>query len=731
MSSRAIPALNAYITRIGAEELNFKRYIVRDYRGAYYIERCIIRIMADGEIKCSNPDYGPTADEAAKIKGALMGVEWPRAILARNIDALREKLRKDSVVFEFNSREEKGIIMVQERANIKGKKTFLPWTFWSDGEWRCMEPEGALPFWTPEPTNLGRIMIHEGAKAARFVTQLIKNKDDHPWLDELTKYEHWGMIGGALAPHRTDYAMLRKEKPVEIIYVCDNDRPGKSALQKISRAYGGSMKGIKFDDSFPASWDLADKMPKQFFKGKRYIGKKLYQFIEPATFATEKVPTGDGKKTMIELRQNFKEEWCHAITPEIFIHLDSPSHILSANEFNSKVSPFSEVDDTARLLKKDGTSKAVMLNYNPAMPPGLYTIDTGGKYINTHIPSAIEAEKGSAKPFLEFMNNLVEDETDRHELMRWCATLIACPQIKMLYGVLLISETQGIGKGTLGEKILAPIIGINNSSFPSENEIVNSNYNYWCSHKRLAVVHEIYAGHSAKGYNQLKSIITDRYITVQKKYQSNYDIENWMHVFACSNSIRALKLSNDDRRWFVPKISENKQTRSYWYELNEWLTFGGLGIVKTWAHDFVKKHGSVMPGEVAPWSAMKEEVIDEGLSPGQTLVVDALKCLKNEMNGHAVFFTDSDCIKLIHEQIYEGRHSDRLEKPSTIRKLARAKGWHINPKRAYVKEWNTLAHGPRLICSSPEDAGTAPGDLFLQGRNPIKLTDFYNKVKGL
>jgi len=55
---------------------------------------------------------------------------------------------------------------------------------------------------------------------------------------------------------------------------------------------------------------------------------------------------------------------------------------------------------------------------------------------------------------------------DRIELMRWCATLIARPDIKMNYGVLLISETQGVGKSTLGEKILAPLIGKLNASFP-------------------------------------------------------------------------------------------------------------------------------------------------------------------------------------------------------------------------------------------------------------------------
>jgi hypothetical protein len=114
------------------------------------------------------------------------------------------------------------------------------------------------------------------------------------------------------------------------------------------------------------------------------------------------------------------------------------------------------------------------------------------------------------------------------ELLRWCATLIEKPDVKMHYGVLLISETQGVGKGTLGEKILAPLVGIGNTSFPGEEEIVDSKYNYWMAHRRLAVVHEIYAGHSSRAYNKLKSVITDFNIEVHKKYMADYRVENWV-----------------------------------------------------------------------------------------------------------------------------------------------------------------------------------------------------------
>jgi hypothetical protein len=166
----------------------------------------------------------------------------------------------------------------QKYVNKNGQKKYVPWTFFDDGEWRSMEPQQKLPFWKPKQNyKTHKIMIHEGAKAASFVDNLINNplykdqKEKHPFTEFLSDYEHWGMIGGALAPHRTDYSELYKMSPLEVIYVCDNDEPGHSALQEVSRCYKRSLKGICFDQKWPPSWDMADKIPEKFFDKKANI----------------------------------------------------------------------------------------------------------------------------------------------------------------------------------------------------------------------------------------------------------------------------------------------------------------------------------------------------------------------------------------------------------------------------------------------------------------------------
>lgn len=739
---QSIAPLAAYINRIGAEELNFRRFMVREYRGAssYYVEKCIIRINSDGTISCTKDEYKPTPQEAEEIKAAILASNFPRAIGARSSDTLRNQLGP-AQLYEFWDRTNGELLMVQQRIDFNnGTKAYFPWTFFSDGVWRRMEPDGELPFWKPQHArNLPRIMVHEGAKTAAYVDNLVNNPEErdkllnHPFMEDLIHYEHWGMIGGALAPHRANYSELHKAAPQELIYVCDNDKEGKAVLPQFSRHWNKALKGIIFGDEFPYNWDLADDIPSKHFHKGRYIGPKWSFLKKFATWATEKVPNSAARGApIIVLKKEFREEWIHVIQPEAFIHSDWPGRILSADEFNIAVGPYSDSKNTHELLKKDIVGKREQLAYAPNKAPGSFA-SPSGYLINTHVPSDILTEQGDPQPWLDFMEHLCPDANDRKELLRWCATLIARPDIRMHYGVLAISETQGVGKGTLAEKILAPLVGRDNVSSPSEAEVVDSNYNYWLTHKRLAIVHEIYAGNSSRPYNKLKSILTDQYVTVMRKYMANYMIECWVHVFACSNTIRALKLSADDRRWFVPRIVELRRDDEYWNDFNNWLRFeGGLGIIKAWAEDWVQRNSPVMTGAPAPWSSLKKEVIEEGYSPGQILAYrtfsnlnELLERIKDGkepalkqtwenaryLKDGNVIVLDSTIVRLIKEEIYEGRHNDRLERPLTIRKVAKSAGWWPSMHQAQVSAWGRETFGSRFICSSGEYVTKRPGEL--------------------
>ena len=353
---------------------------------------------------------------------------------------------------------------------------------------------------------------------------------------------------------------------------------------------------------------------------------------------------------------------------------------MSKEEFNKHVKPFSDSPDTAQLLMNFLSSRVDAIAYDPSRKPG---VETAGhkRTVNTYRSPEIKSEEGDLTPWLEFMSHLFPDEIDRREVMRWCATLIALPEVKMSYGILLVSETQGVGKGTLGEKILAPLVGLDNASFPSETEIVDGQFNYWMAHKRLAVIHEIYAGHSLKTYNKLKSIITDKHISVNKKHLAAYRIDNWLHIFACSNHRKPLSIAAEDRRWLVPEVTDRKRDHTYWARLNAWLIHeDGLGIIKKWAIDYVgKEDGAVLTGVEAPDSKTKKRMIEESFSDGMRLVRELAEAAAKSKKP--VMFTDIDArtwlaIKLntdaedLKESLYDVR---KMLKAGGLRQVGKKK----------------------------------------------------------
>ena len=743
---KQFPALAAYIDRVGAEEISFKTFMIRIFKNHYYNERCMIRIDTDERtISCDREEYAPSEAEEIAILNELANRVFPTAIGADDLSGLIKTIQMKGGrvdkrdLFELWSRRTGKIVMVQRRfMNKEGKKEYHPWTLFNDGIWRQLEPGGLLPFWKPRTKISGQIMVHEGAKAAQFVEWLVRSKEleahdarkAHPWAAELEKYEHWGIIGGALAPHRADYRELSSERPAEVVYCADNDDPGRRVLNTFSKRFEGQLKWVKFDSRWPAAWDLADPMPPKFFvqhaddpEQMHYRGPTLNSLLRPATYATELIPNPAGVgRPIVNLRSAFAEEWYHSVQPELFVHRDHPAQLYTPAEFNSEIAPFSQTDDLARLVRKDAANKMRTVYYAPNVPSGLSGSVDRGQFINTYYPGPIRPMKGDPAPWLEYMEHLIPVEADRNEVLRWCATLIAKPAVKMAYGLLLVSERQGAGKSTLGEKVLAPLIGLENVSFPSETDIVESQFNAWLSHKRLSVIHEIYAGNSSKAYNKLKSIITDKYVTVNKKHQSTYELENWTHIFACSNSNRALRISMDDRRWLLPQVTEEMKPHEYWVRFNNWLENGGLEIIKWWADEWLKKNNPVFPGETAPNTQAKQDFIDDGLSAGQAIA----KALLEEMwrvgksSADEFFTTDALVVQEIKDRLYDGKNSTFLEKPATIRKLAKDRGLTVGEERArHFSGDLTLG---RVIATSPSLARRNQEMMKKEGLKPFDFS---------
>ena len=222
------PALRAYIDRIGAEQKNFRRFVVRkqDDGSRYYRDIAVIWIDPDTKepfCKSDIDELKPTDIETAVIKAELAAVAFPKSCNATwdEVDLLKQSGQVTGTLFVIpvvNKRDE--VRMCHERrVNPRTGETFyLPWTYFTSDRWLQMEPDpGELPFWKPRQIrNKASVMVHEGAKAAAFIDDLLNNparreeRESHPWAEELSDYEHWGTIGGAYATYRCDFTSLHR-----------------------------------------------------------------------------------------------------------------------------------------------------------------------------------------------------------------------------------------------------------------------------------------------------------------------------------------------------------------------------------------------------------------------------------------------------------------------------------------------------------------------------------------
>jgi hypothetical protein len=122
-------------------------------------------------------------------------------------------------------------------------------------------------------------------------------------------------------------------------------------------------------------------------------------------------------------------------------------------------------------------------------------------------------------------------------------------------------------------------------------------------------------------------------------------------VVACSNSKKALRIEETDRRWFYPKLSENAWGREKWGEFYQWLNSGGLNIVMNWAME----HGNyILPGEHAPMTVDKQALIDDSKGDVLNHWIDILAAAEQE--GESLVFALSEvkeALRKCHGRIYE------------------------------------------------------------------------------
>ena len=146
-----------------------------------------------------------------------------------------------------------------------------------------------------------------------------------------------------------------------------------------------------------------------------------------------------------------------------------------------------------------------------------------------------------------------------HYLMKWVAQIIQQPDTKLEVAVVIIGETR-TGKTTF-TNIISSLFG--RYAVPNITDInhVVGKFNDVFENKRFVVVNECQRISELRrmNFDRLKTLITDKTASYNKKYGTMRQGDNAAHFVFCSNNPIPLRIAPDDARFCVIRVSSDRK----------------------------------------------------------------------------------------------------------------------------------------------------------------------------
>jgi hypothetical protein len=180
----------------------------------------------------------------------------------------------------------------------------------------------------------------------------------------------------------------------------------------------------------------------------------------------------------------------------------------------------------------------------------------GRLQLNTYIANYPDPEPAKAREageiFEKHMQLTIGDTLIENIYMDFLAFNVQRPGEKIIWAVLFQSP-EGVGKGLIAEAMNA-ILGRFNTRVISNN-VVTSQWNDWCLGAHLLFAEELHTSGQNRHVvaNQLKELIANPRISVNKRNTTAYNATNVTNLVAFTNQEDAIFINDTDRRWFIIK----------------------------------------------------------------------------------------------------------------------------------------------------------------------------------
>ena len=210
-------------------------------------------------------------------------------------------------------------------------------------------------------------------------------------------------------------------------------------------------------------------------------------------------------------------------------------------------------------------------------------IEHGGRQVvnnwrpsTLHVPDYATAD--DVWRWLELVEYLIPAEAERNHILDWMAAILQQPQRKINHAVLLAGRER-IGKDTIVQPLIHGL-GTWNVAQPLAEELLEPYTDYLDSSK-LVVFQEVQNFEKLAIQNKLKPMLASPPDTLRVRLfqRGFYETPNVVQCLFMSNHKDALKISENDPRYFAVWCDKQRLPDVVYQELYTWLNGGGHGQV--------------------------------------------------------------------------------------------------------------------------------------------------------
>lgn len=272
------------------------------------------------------------------------------------------------------------------------------------------------------------------------------------------------------------------------------------------------------------------------------------------------------------------------------------------------------------------------VRFLPDQPTFSIIVDAlGRKGLNTYIKARIDTMQNDVTIWLNHVEKILPNPTDRKILYDYLAHIVKYPGYKIPWSPMLQSA-EGVGK-TVFFDVMQHALGDMYVYRPKAPELVKSGstFNAWMRGKLLIIVDEIKIDERRELIEILKPMITDARVEIQSKGVDQEMEDNTANWLFFSNYKDAIPINQNGRRYsiFYSAIQNKTDLKAagmddlYFNTLWSWLRDkGGLQAITYWLLNYPIERGS-LPVR-APETSSYEEALKLSRSPMEIIISDCI-----------------------------------------------------------------------------------------------------------